>query len=91
MVLALESRLIFIFLLQLGASSIYDAFSNSRTIFLPSGNVESFSELLWIVAVNDFILKFVAVIFKIIIVMLPGNFLPYRKRVSNTNLPKRYS
>jgi len=50
------------------------------TIFLPSGNVESFSELLWIVAVNDFILKFVAVIFKLIIVMLPGNFLPYRKR-----------
>ena len=52
-----------------------------RTIFLPSGNVESFSELLWIVAVNDFILKFVAVIFKLMIVMLPGNFLPYRKRV----------
>ena len=52
-----------------------------RTIFLPSGKVESFSELLWIVAVNDFILKFVAVIFKILIVMLPGNLLPYRKRV----------
>ena len=30
---------------------------------------------------NDFILKFVAVIFKILIVMLPGNLLPYRKRV----------
>ena len=56
--------------------------SISRTIFLPSGTVESFSELLWIVAVNDFILKFVVVIFKILIVMLPGNFLPYRKRVS---------
>lgn len=50
------------------------------TVFLPSGEVESFTELLWIVAVNDFILKFVAVIFKIIIVMLPGNLLPYRKR-----------
>ena len=53
-------------------------------MFLPSGEVESFTELLWIVAVNDFILKFVAVIFKIIIVMLPGNLLPYRKRVSNS-------
>ena len=30
---------------------------------------------------NDFILKFVAVIFKILIIMLPGNLLPYRKRV----------
>jgi len=50
------------------------------TIFLPSGKIESFSELFWIVGVNDFILKFVAVIFKIVIVMLPGNFLPYRKR-----------
>ena len=54
----------------------------SRTIFLPSGKVETFSELLWIVAVNDFILKFVAVIFKILIVMLPGNLLAFRKRVS---------
>ena len=50
------------------------------TIFLPSGKVETFSELLWIVAVNDFILKFVAVIFKILIVMLPGNLLAFRKR-----------
>ena len=63
---------------------IQQLFFYHRTIFLPSGKVESFSELLWIVAVNDFILKFVAVIFKILIVMLPGNLLPYRKRVRDT-------
>ena len=70
---------------------IQQLFFYHRTIFLPSGKVESFSELLWIVAVNDFILKFVAVIFKILIVMLPGNLLPYRKRVRDTDNNIEYS
>jgi hypothetical protein len=50
-------------------------------IFLSIGNVNSLYDLVWYVGINDFILKFVAVIVKICIVMLPAEILPHRKRV----------
>ena len=42
----------------------------------------SLSELLWIVGVNDFVLKFVSVIIKIFVILLPSTILQHRKRVS---------
>ena len=46
-----------------------------------SSKVESFTELLWIVAINDFMLKYIAVISKIVIVLCPPYVIAYRKRV----------
>ena len=54
----------------------------SSAIFIPSGRVATLSELLWIVGVNDFILKFVSVIIKIFVILLPSTILQHRKRVS---------
>ena len=61
----------------------YESFiSFSSAIFIPSGRVASLSELLWIVGVNDFVLKFVSVIIKIFVILLPSTILQHRKRVS---------
>ena len=38
-------------------------------------------DLVWLVGVNDFILKFFAVIVKIMLVVTPGAVVPYKKRV----------
>lgn len=63
---------------------IYFVFQDDKlylcTMFLPTGRVESLYELLWIVGVNDFVLKFAAVIIKIAIILLPANILQHRKR-----------
>ncbi len=53
----------------------------NSAIFLPPTKVESLYDLLWLVAVNDFMLKFVAVILKIGLIFLPEKLLPYQKRV----------
>ena len=37
--------------------------------------------LFWIVIVNDFIIKFVTVIMKALVALLPGQILPYKKKV----------
>ena len=61
---------------------LYCGYLCFRSVFLPlSTKLESFTELLWIVAINDFMLKYVAVISKIFVVLLPPIALPYRKRV----------
>ena len=48
---------------------------------MPTGKIESLGELLWIVYVNDFVLKFAAIIVKVVVVLLPPTILPHRKRV----------
>ena len=51
-------------------------------LFIPNGTaITSLSELLWIVGVNNFVLKFVSVIVKIIVILLPATVLLHRKRV----------
>ena len=53
------------------------------SFFMPlTEGVDSFTDLLWIVAINDFMLKFIAVIVKIGAVLLPASILLHRKRVS---------
>ena len=52
-------------------------------IFLPPSKVDTLYDLLWFVAVNDFMLKFLAVILKIGLVFTPGQLVPYQKRVSD--------
>jgi len=64
---------------------IFFVFSDPRlftlSLFIPlQVKVGSFSDLVWIVAINDFVLKFDAVITKILIVLSPQSVLPYRKR-----------
>jgi len=63
---------------------IYFVFEDEKlylcAIFIPSGRVATLSELLWIVGVNDFILKFVSVIIKIFVILLPSTILQHRKR-----------
>ncbi len=56
------------------------SFFNSA-VFLSIGKVNSLYDLIWYVGINDFILKFFAVIVKICIVLLPAEILPHRKRV----------
>ena len=53
----------------------------SSAVFLSIGKVNSLYDLIWYVGINDFILKFFAVIVKICIVLLPPEMLPHRKRV----------
>jgi len=48
--------------------------------FVPPEKVPTFYDLLWIVGVNDFILKFVAVLAKIVVTLLPAKIMPYQKR-----------
>ena len=49
--------------------------------FIPPEKVTTFYDLLWIVGVNDFILKFMAVLAKILVTITPARVLPYQKRV----------
>jgi len=48
--------------------------------FIPPSAVDTFYDLLWIVGVNDFVLKFLAVLAKIGITVLPSRIMPYQKR-----------
>ena len=48
--------------------------------FIPPEKVPTFYDLLWIVGVNDFILKFIAVLAKITVTLAPAKLLPYQKR-----------
>ena len=50
-------------------------------MFIPPHNVSTFYDLLWIVGVNDFILKYVAVLAKVFVTVLPAKILAYQKRV----------
>ena len=54
----------------------------SSAIFFPPPHVESLYDLIWLVGVNDFILKFVCVIIKVFLVLVPMRYMPYQKRVS---------
>ena len=42
--------------------------------------MESLYELFWLVGVNDFILKFAAVVAKIFVVLTPASVLPCKRR-----------
>jgi len=63
---------------------IYFVFLDSKlcltAFFIPPQSVETFVDLVWIVGVNDFILKFLCVLAKIGITLLPARLLPYQKR-----------
>jgi len=48
--------------------------------FIPPDKVPTFYDLLWIVGVNDFILKFIAVLAKIGVTLMPAKMIPYQKR-----------
>lgn len=48
--------------------------------FIPPDKVTTFYDLIWIVGVNDFILKFMAVLAKIFVTLMPAKFIPYQKR-----------
>jgi len=48
--------------------------------FIPPDKVPTFYDLLWIVGVNDFILKFMAVLAKILVTLMPAKIIPYQKR-----------
>lgn len=48
--------------------------------FVPPEKVPTFYDLLWIVGVNDFILKFIAVLVKILVTVMPAKIMPYQKR-----------
>ena len=56
-------------------------------IFLPPSKVDTLYDLLWFVAVNDFMLKFLTVILKIGLIFMPGQVVPYQKRVSIATNP----
>ncbi|VVC35349.1 Zinc finger, RING-type,Zinc finger, RING/FYVE/PHD-type,Zinc finger, RING-type, conserved site [Cinara cedri] len=49
-------------------------------IFLPPKTQTTISNLLWSIAVDDYILKLITIIFKIIVIMLPIQILPIMKR-----------
>jgi uncharacterized membrane protein YecN with MAPEG domain len=63
---------------------IYYVFQDDKlylsALFIPPQNVTTFYDLLWIVGVNDFILKYVAVLAKVLVTVLPAKILPYQKR-----------
>ena len=50
-------------------------------VFMRVCSVTSLSELLWTAGVNDFVLKFISVIIKIGIILVPSHVLQHRKRV----------
>jgi len=63
---------------------IYFVFEDEKlylcALFIPNGKITSLSELLWIVGVNNFVLKFVSVIVKILVILLPASVILHRKR-----------
>ena len=65
-------------------------FSSLSAIFLPPSKVDTLYDLLWFVAVNDFMLKFLAVILKIGLIFTPGQIVPYQKRVSKLVFLERF-
>lgn len=52
-----------------------------RLIFIPPYTQPTISNLLWSIAVDDYILKLITIIFKIVVIMMPIRFLPIIKRV----------
>jgi len=53
-----------------------------RLIFIPPYSQSlTISSLLWSIAVDDYILKLITIIFKIIVIMMPIRLLPIIKRV----------
>ena len=54
--------------------------------FIPPDKVPTFYDLLWIVGVNDFILKFMAVLAKILVTLMPSRVIPYQKRVCQKSI-----
>ena len=51
-------------------------------VFLqPALPVTSFTSLLWIVVVNDYILKMFTMVIKICVIVIPGSILAYTRRV----------
>jgi len=61
----------------------YMFFNNQLSLsafFIPPSEVSSFVDMLWIVGINDFILKFISVFTKICVTLLPSRVLPYQKR-----------
>ena len=63
-----------------------DRYFLCSSLFLPPTKVDSVYDLLWLVGVNDFLLKFVAVIVKIGLIFIPGAVVPFPKRVSDTEV-----
>lgn len=63
---------------------IYYVFLDDQLVlsafFIPPSSVTTFYDLVWIVGVNDFVLKFLAVLAKVAITLLPASILPYQKR-----------
>jgi len=64
---------------------IYFVFLDDQLVlsafFIPPAAVATFYDLVWIVGVNDFVLKFLAVLAKVAVTLLPASILPYQKRV----------
>jgi len=58
----------------------FDLKLSLSAFFIPPEEVCSFVDLLWIVGINDFFLKFLSVFTKIIVTLLPAKFLPYQRR-----------
>merc|ERR1719391_1035790 len=63
---------------------IYFVFLDDQLVlspfFIPPAAVTTFYDLVWIVGVNDFVLKFLAVLAKVVVTLLPASILPYQKR-----------
>eukprot|EP00093_Oithona_nana_P006849 06849.XXX_321748_327244_1 [CDS] Oithona nana genome sequencing. len=63
---------------------IYFVFEDQKlyecAVFMRVCSVTSLSELLWTAGVNDFVLKFISVIIKIGIILVPSHVLQHRKR-----------
>jgi len=63
---------------------IYFVFLDDQLVlsafFIPPAAVATFYDLVWIVGVNDFVLKFLAVLAKVSVTLLPASILPYQKR-----------
>jgi len=58
----------------------FDLKLSLSAFFIPPEEVCSVVDLLWIVGINDFFLKFLSVFTKIIVTVSPAKFLPYQKR-----------
>jgi hypothetical protein len=70
---------------------IYFVFLDDQLVlsafFIPPAAVATFYDLVWIVGVNDFVLKFLAVLAKVAVTLLPLSF-PTRKGASITSFWK---
>jgi len=63
---------------------IYYMFFNEKlsvtALFIPPAEVATVYDLLWIVGINDFLLKFLSVFCKILVTVSPAKLVPYQKR-----------